>query len=429
MTSDIKNFEISESKKDITLSIKNSKIAGTLEFSKTDVTTSEVIEGATIEIKGIDESNQHIKFSFVSSKEGNKFSLPFGKYEFKELIQPEGYILSEEVGTFEIKSSGEIVKAELKNQPILTSIKVVKVDGTTNEPLTGAEFTLTNSKNELISSFKVDDKGIAIIDNLKLDTYFLTETISPENYQKLDKPIEVTTSKEENLTEVIVKNYKDMGELHFSKIDSVSKEKINGASIEVKGVDEGNKDIIEIFESSSEGNIIKLPLGKYEYKELKAPESYILSETVGSFEIKSNNEKVEVVFENTQITHTLKVLKVDSHTKKALSGAEFSLSSENGDIIGTVTSDENGVALFENLKQGTYLLTEEKSPTNYERLDKPITINITPEKEVFDITVENTAKLAQTNGDYTFNQLIFTGIGLIAIAFALSLKKEEHLNE
>ena len=122
-------FEIKEDKQLIELEVLNKVKEGEVDFSKTDVSTGELIEGATIHIEGLDEQNNHIDFEFVSTKEETRFKLPVGRYEFSETIAPEGYILSTEVGYFEILEN-EVVKAELKNKRI--EVPVLPHTGGTN---------------------------------------------------------------------------------------------------------------------------------------------------------------------------------------------------------------------------------------------------------------------------------------------------------
>ncbi|PFX67895.1 hypothetical protein COL39_29045 [Bacillus cereus] len=51
--------------------------------------------------------------------------LPYGKYMYKETFAPEGYLLNEEMFSFEIKKDGQIIKQTVKDQkksPPLTPV-------------------------------------------------------------------------------------------------------------------------------------------------------------------------------------------------------------------------------------------------------------------------------------------------------------------
>lgn len=111
------NFEILEDGQKVEIVAENKVAEGELLFEKTDISTGEVLDGAVIKIEGLDEHNKHISFEFTSSKEGNKFRLPVGRYKFTETKAPNGYEIAEESGEFEILKD-EIIKCKLDNKKI-----------------------------------------------------------------------------------------------------------------------------------------------------------------------------------------------------------------------------------------------------------------------------------------------------------------------
>ena len=111
------NFEILEDGQKVEIVAENKVEEGELLFEKTDIATGEVLEGAVIKIEGLDEHNKHISFEFVSSKDGNKFKLPVGRYKFIETTAPNGYEIAEESGEFEILKD-QIIKCKLDNKKI-----------------------------------------------------------------------------------------------------------------------------------------------------------------------------------------------------------------------------------------------------------------------------------------------------------------------
>ncbi|CAM2079500.1 MAG: SpaA isopeptide-forming pilin-related protein [uncultured Clostridium sp.] len=131
------DFFIEEDGQVIEITATNKVKEGEVDFSKTDVSTGELIEGATIHIKGQDEQNSHIDFEFVSTNEETRFKLPVGRYEFSETVAPEGFVLNEEVGYFEILEN-EVIKAELKNKRIEGILEFEKTDVSTGEVIEGA---------------------------------------------------------------------------------------------------------------------------------------------------------------------------------------------------------------------------------------------------------------------------------------------------
>ncbi|WP_043013146.1 SpaA isopeptide-forming pilin-related protein, partial [Clostridium perfringens] len=124
------------------IDVANTVKTGELDFSKTDVTTGDTIDGAKVKITGLEPQNKNINIEFTSSKEGNKFNLPEGKYTFEETLAPEGYRINKEVGTFEIKD-GQITKANLKDERKQGDLEFTKTDVTTGKVIEGAKIKIT----------------------------------------------------------------------------------------------------------------------------------------------------------------------------------------------------------------------------------------------------------------------------------------------
>ncbi len=246
-------IEITEDGKVYTYDITNDVKKGDLEFSKTDVTTGEIVEGAKIEISGVSETNNHIKFDFISSKD-DKFKLPVGKYEFEEVIAPDGYVINKEVGTFEIKENGEVVKAELKNKKIEGTLLFEKTDVSTGDVIDGAHI-----KIECIEGFD-QGKVIEFVSSkdgnkfpLLYGKYKITETMAPNGYIKTD----------------------EVGEFEITEDGQI-----------VKAV------------SSKDGNKFPLLYGKYKITETMAPNGYIKTDEVGEFEITEDGQIVKAQLKN-----------------------------------------------------------------------------------------------------------------------------------
>ncbi|MDU4074123.1 MAG: SpaA isopeptide-forming pilin-related protein [Clostridium perfringens] len=161
----------------------NTVKTGELDFSKTDVTTGDTIDGAKVKITGLEPQNKHINIEFTSSKEGNKFTLPEGKYTFEETLAPEGYRLNKEVGTFEIKD-GEITKANLKDERTTGKLLFKKTDVTTGEILEGAKIKiecLEGLDKGKVIEFISKKEGNEF--ELAKGKYKISETQAPNGYE------------------------------------------------------------------------------------------------------------------------------------------------------------------------------------------------------------------------------------------------------
>lgn len=175
-------FELTENGQEIEITKKNRKIYGELDFSKTDLATGEIVEGAHIKITGLDEKNKDVEVEFISSLEGNRIKLPYGKYQIVETIAPEGYVKTEEVGEFEILEDGQIIQAEIKNKRIMGSLVIHKLAENTNVPLAGAEFGVYDENNNLVTKVVTDENGYAEVLDLVYGNYYYTELKAPDGY-------------------------------------------------------------------------------------------------------------------------------------------------------------------------------------------------------------------------------------------------------
>lgn len=64
-------------------------------------------------------------------------------------------------------------------------------------------------------------------------------------------------------------------------------------------------------------------------------------------------------------TGKIQVNKTDDETKQPIEGVTFSLKKADGTIVGTATTDKNGIATFDKLYQGNYKLVEVETNPNY----------------------------------------------------------------
>ncbi|MCX0402139.1 hypothetical protein LI017_16145, partial [Clostridium perfringens] len=223
------------------IDVANTVKTGELDFSKTDVTTGDTIDGAKVKITGLEPQNKNINIEFTSSKEGNKFNLPEGKYTFEETLAPEGYRINKEIGTFEIKD-GEITKANLKNERKQGDLEFTKTDVTTGKVIEGAKIKITCteglSEGKVIEFTSSKDGNKFTLDEGK----YTFEEISAPNGYRINKEVGTFEIKDGQITKANLKNERKQGDLEFTKTDVTTGKVIEGAKIKItciEGLSEG----------------------------------------------------------------------------------------------------------------------------------------------------------------------------------------------
>ena len=98
--------------------MKDEKITGTLEFTKTNFSESVTLPNTTIEIYN---DNDELVYTGTTDENGKIVieELEYGKYYILEKNAPEGYNLNTEKMYFEIKEDGQIVKCTMKDEKII----------------------------------------------------------------------------------------------------------------------------------------------------------------------------------------------------------------------------------------------------------------------------------------------------------------------
>lgn len=164
-----------------------------VEVIKTDFITRQEIEGAELQV--VDEDGNIID-EWVSTKEPHKIKglEENKKYKLIEKTAPYGYELTEEI-EFTVTTDKETQKIEMKDMPILKTIKVIKADSETKETIkANFKFGIYEDQEctKLIKEVKSDkDNGTVSFEGLRYGTYYIKETEAPKGYQLSDKIVKI----------------------------------------------------------------------------------------------------------------------------------------------------------------------------------------------------------------------------------------------
>ncbi|MGP1405071.1 SpaA isopeptide-forming pilin-related protein [Filifactor alocis] len=380
---------------------------GSVTITKTDADTGELLGGAEFEVKKPNGAMVGNATKFVTDAKGEVTipNLEPGSYVIKEIKAPNGYVIKEDAKTIEIGTKGENIKVPFYNKKAL-GIRIEKVDANNGMPLQGAEFSVADGTGRVLANVVTDQNGVATA-NVPDGTYVVTETKAPYGYvlKCAPKTVVVESGK---ITVAKFENSK-LGGAIIKKLDSTTRRPLRGAVIQIHEAtgysahSTSGKFVGEF--TTDEAGIINLPAmkaGTYIAKEVKAPEGYNLAEpkiftinNIGSAQHSANNTPtiagleqgpMEVVIYDdplgTSILH-----KTDSVTGKPVKGAVYQVIALDGshgrDIqgqrlivggyqsgltinLGTVETNEAGIANISHLPQGWYSIQEIEAPEGYE---------------------------------------------------------------
>lgn len=300
-----------------------------------------------------------------------------------------------------------VIPNKNENDVTTADITLKKVDAATNAVLPNAVYGLyTDSACTTLKGVTkaTDDKGYVTFGNIPEGTYWLKEVTPPDGYKLSDRIVKVevivnksvtpaTVSVEYDdavATEVEVTDAKATGKFIITKIESGSKtnEKIAGVKFEIY---KDEACTLFVADATTDANGIAefagLELGRtYWYKEASAPDKYVLDQTVRSIKVGTGTETTDqikkvTVYNSLKLGNIVLTKQDDSIPARRLEGVEFTLYTANADgsvgapyqkddgsgalVNYVVTTDKNGMATFEDVPFGNYIVRETQGKTNY----------------------------------------------------------------
>ena len=365
------------------------------EITKTDVSTGELIPDCTFEI--LDENKNKVVTGVTDENGIAHFNLKYGKYFYREISAPEIYEIDNTPYPFEITEEGVTVKAKMTNKKKTGSIKVTK-STTGNLNIEGIKFIATgisDTNKDMKFEATTDENGIALFDKIVIGKYAITEDGStvPAAYLTADEQ-EVTVEYNET-AEVAFENIEKTGEIKVTK-STVGNLNIKGITFTLRGTSDSGRDIDFPATTDENGVAIfsEIPIGTYTiYEDEKTvPTAYLVADpqnvTVTYAETK------EVPIENKEKSGSIVVHKT-TEGQKNVEGITFYLkgTSDSGRAIDIpATTDKDGIAKFDGVPIGTYMVIEDEETVPYGYLvadEKEVTVTYA---QTIDTTILNEEK-------------------------------------
>jgi len=360
-----------------------------VEFTFTSKTTGKTVAKIVTDKNG---------YATTASKEHPRGNLPFDTYLVEETKHPEGL---KPIEPFEvtIQEEGIVWKGIYKEDKLIVSpITVVKMDASTGKkiPIKGVEFRLLDADKKPITmtthypsevvhkTFKTDENGqFTFPEKLKYGVYYLEEVNAPEGYLK-GELLQFEVKEGAVWNQPLVVKYFDknaMGKIQIKKIDAETKEKLSGAVFEVRALEDivtpdqtvriKKGEVAEILTVGEDGTALSkdLYIGKYEIRETKQPDGYVLDPKCYEVEIKYQDQNTPVVLTEISIPNEptrVRIVKKEKGSETPLAGVTFHFWKKGEETEKTeMTTEKDGTILLEQLLPGTYCLQEIRTLPGY----------------------------------------------------------------
>ena len=292
----------------------------------------------------------------------------------KEVRAKDGYILDDTPQSIKIKRNA-VMTLEFRNQP-KGGVLVKKVDAVTGAPISDVGFLVTDSDGNLIGNangkFVTDSAGtFTITDVAPGTTLIIKETRAKAGYILDDTPQTVKVKSNE-VTTLEFRNA-PKGNLIIVKQDSVTKEPLEGVEFKIVYADGsyvdaegGTLSSTGLYRTDKAGKItISGISGTIVATEVKSIPGYTIDENSRTQTVVVNpNDTQTLYFYNTPVGD-LQIIKSDKDSGKRISGVKFEIRKMNGEIIGTYTTDSDGVIYLPEAESGWYTVTELEAASGY----------------------------------------------------------------
>ena len=306
-----------------------------LSVEKQDAETGKALKGATFGLynkEAISSGDKVIVkadtlLQEITSNEKGKaaftLDLPLGRYYLKELQAPAGYVSSDEILEFDATYQGQDVKtiklkSVKKNQP--TTVEVTKADITTGTELDGASMSVLDKDGNVIDSWTSVKDSPHVIKRLQVGkTYILREELAPYGYLRATD-VEFTISDTAEVQKVKMEDEVPVARLLVNK---------KGEFLDSVSLLDNAKGMIEHLFNYVTGNLTDVTFNVYAAEAIRAADGV---------------------------------------------SADYYAADE---LVGSITTDGNGIAQMDNLPLGRYYIVEKETAHGYVLDNEPRYVDLT----------------------------------------------------
>ncbi|WP_418558334.1 SpaA isopeptide-forming pilin-related protein [Hominenteromicrobium sp.] len=377
---------------DVKLSVEAPTTSYSFRIQKVDGSTA--LSGAEFRVESADGSETYDVTTPSSGIVTVNVKKP-GTFYVKETKAPSGYSLDSTRYSVNVENGKEVTLTVQNSKD--AGLKIYKYDANTDEPLSGAVFTVTNIGTGWSTDVTTGNTGLAILSNLEPGDYRIEEKTPPAGYLPAENPVQTIKLEADTVGQVVYKNEPDWSEVSLRKTVEGTDEPIANVVFEFRRQDSAKT---QSFTTDENGEIhARLVPDWYVVRELSGPENVVITPTPRTVQLLPG-ETVELAYTN-KLKPSLTLRKVDDQTDKPLAGAILEVKYSDGSFVGegncgrgpgVYRSDENGTVELMNLPDGASVVVRElEAPEGYLLDNTPHTIKLNA-GETHSFTLRNAPK-------------------------------------
>ena len=357
---------------------------GSLKIVKTDETGTPI---ASTGFQLLDSDGNRITSGGTDSSGVLIFSdLPLGDYFYQETFAIPGYALDDTKYPISITENGQVITKTVVNYKSAGTIKILKTDSETGQPLKGAEFTILDEHMHEVTKGTTDESGVVVFAGLPLGPYYCQESQVPPGYFPEGGIELVYLDGNGKVVTLSYTNKPARGSIKLTKKNSDG-ELLSGVVFTLYDAD---KNELTTGTTDENGIVVfdNLPIGDYWYAETSELPGYIPNHNLMAARVGYHTAVDEHTFTNYKAHGHVRVIKSDENGAP-LAGVHFKLTDEAGNLIDEGDTGTDGKLLFTMLPIGKYILKETATLNGYTLDETPFSIELVNDGDVVTKEITN----------------------------------------
>ena len=317
---------------------------------------SKGLAGATFRVES---TTGHFVTDIVTNSAGVAMTeaIPNGEYVVYETVAPVGYILDQSYQWATVDESGNTV-LDFTNR-VISALVIQSLVEDTHAPIAGVTYEVWEQNGKLVQTLTSDRTGVVTVPTLAPGVYLIKMVACPDGYAVRTATQTVTISTDRPTT--VDFYYVEQGQVTINVYSAADRTVVRGVKVRVSdyhGVFVGE------YTTDFHGQIIipYLPAGTYNLAIFDVPGSFLFDPQPQTFVVRDDqNTVVDLFLENNA---GVRLIDTCEETGLPIEDSVFRVTTYNGTLVGTYTTDANGVINFD-LAPGIYTIVQLSVPEGF----------------------------------------------------------------